>query len=449
MGPFQEIVDTWLLESMQEPRKYRHTAKRIYDRLVAEHSFTGSERAVREYVAQRKRVLRVEKEERFAKLEHPGGEAQADFATVKIVDDGKIREIRCLVLSFPFSNAGFPFAVPSENAECFLEALKRLFEHIGAVPRRIWLDNLPAAVAKVLQGGDRKLTGVFARFCLHYRFEPVFCNTGCGNEKGHVENKVGFTRRNWFVPYPVFRDWEQLNAELLQKAEADLERRHYEKGQDIAQLWAAERAELLALPGVPFEVVRISAATVDKYARIRFADHTYDVPRAYPGERLILKVYWDRLEILSEDLKLLGEHGRPYSAQETHIDWLSHLDLYRRKPRALAYSSYLDYLPQDLQDYFLNREGSLRRQRIELVIELLKSGYTILEIATAIAIAAQKGIEHDAGGVRHLLYRQTHRHLPETLPDTYTPAAVVNYAPDISVYDRLTRGGGSGGLRPA
>ncbi|MFW0858707.1 MAG: IS21 family transposase [Dehalococcoidia bacterium] len=450
IGPFEEIVDTWLLEDSLSPKKQRHTARRIYDRLVSEHEFSGGERTVREYVARRKHELWVQEQERYAKLEHPGGEAQADFKTVKVVENGQLKEIKCLVLSFPFSNAGFPYAVPAENAECFLEALKCLFEYIGAVPKKIWLDNLSVAVTKVFTGGDRKLTEIFERFCLHYRFEATFCNVGCGNEKGHVENKVGFIRRNWFVPPPRFEDWEQLNTELLQRAETDMHRTHYEKDRGIAELWAEERAKFLTLPGVPFEVVRLITATVDKYTRVRFEDRPYDVPRARPGERVLLKVYWDRVEILNRELQPLGTLRRPYSAKETPIDWVSHLDIYRRKPRALEYSSYIQHLPPAVKEFFLNREGAARRQRIELVSELLQSEYTIEQIATAVAAATKDGIEYDAGGIRHLLYRQTHRYIPETISDDYTPACILNYAPDMRVYDQLIRnGGGPGGIGSA
>ncbi|MEW5816050.1 MAG: hypothetical protein AB1798_11740, partial [Spirochaetota bacterium] len=108
----------------------------------------------------------------------------------------------------------------------------------------------------------------------------------------------------------------------------------------------------------------------------------------------------------------------------------------------LEYSSYLKYLPSALKEFFLNREGSLRRQRIELVSELLRLGYTIDQVNAAVEAATGDGIEHDAGSVRHLLYRQTHGNAPEEIPDQYTPACIVGYTPDISVYDRLLRNGG-------
>lgn len=448
MGPFEEIIDAWLLEDRLLPKKQRHTAKRIYDRLVVEHGFVGGERTVREYVARRKQELKVQKQERYAKLEHPGGEAQADFATIKVIKAGKFVEIECLTLSFPYSNAGFAYAVPAKNAECLLEALKRLFEHIGGAPQKIWFDNLPAAVRKVLTGGDRQLTEIFTRFCLHYRFEAVFCNTGRGNEKGSVESKVGFMRRNWFVPVPGFKSWEQVNAQTWQRAIEDMYRPHYEKHSQIAELWDEEKAKLLPLPRVPFEVVRLETATVDKYGRIRFDLASHLLPWANPGEVVLLKVYWDRIEILNQGLELLGTCGRPYSTRETPIDWVAHLELFRWKPRALAYSSLINHLPEALKEFFLSREGDSRGRRIELVRQLLRSGHTIQEIADAVAAAAEEGVQDDTGAVYHLLYRLTHGHIPEGIPDRYTPATVAGYKPDVSVYDRLTgRGGDPAGPR--
>ncbi len=442
MGPFEEMVDAWLLDNLRLPKKNRHTAKRIYDRLVAEHNFTGAERTVREYVAKRKPRLYAQEQERFVKLAHPEAEAQADFGTTVVMENGKLTERKYLVLSFPFSNAGFPYLVPSENAECLLQALKQLFEHIGGAPKKIWFDNLPAAVTKVLTGGERQLTEIFERFCLHYRFEPVFCNPGRGNEKGHVENKVGFVRRNWFVPIPQLKDLESFNTQLLKTAEEDLHRTHYEKDQEIADLWAQEREKLLVLPEAPFEVFRLLTATVDKYSRIRFEGQTHDVPRATPSQRVILKVYWDKIQVQDQDYETLATLTRHYSNKETPIDWVAHMELFQRKPRALEYSSFAAYLPPAVKKFLLEQEGAQRKQRIGLVCELLKGGYLLEQIGMAVAAAVKDGIAHDAGGVRHLLYRQTHQHRPEQMPESYTPACIVGYAPDMSVYDRLTRKGG-------
>jgi transposase len=172
MDPYREIVDTWLLEDKNRPKKQRHTAKRVYDRLMEEFGFKGSERTIRYYVAKRKKEFDLEKVDSHNRLEHPGGEAQVDFGDFQAVIDGKIVERKMLILSYPCSNIAFTFITPRENMECFLEGLKSLFERSGGVPTKIWFDNLSAAVVTVLKGGERIVTDDFNRFALHYRFNP-------------------------------------------------------------------------------------------------------------------------------------------------------------------------------------------------------------------------------------------------------------------------------------
>ena len=43
----------------------------------------------------------------------------------------------------------------------------------------------------------------------HYGFEPVFCNPASGNEKGLIENLVGYIRRNVCVPLPKVKSWRR------------------------------------------------------------------------------------------------------------------------------------------------------------------------------------------------------------------------------------------------
>jgi transposase len=301
MDPYREIVDTWLLEDKTRPKKQRHTAQRIYDRLVAEHHFPGSARTVRYYVAKRKTELQLEQAESYIRLEHPGGEAQVDFGSFQAVIGGKPVERKMLLLSYPYSNAAFVFVTPKENKECFLEGLKRLFEMSGGVPTRIWFDNLSAAVVSVEPAGKRILTEDFERFSLHYRFTPVFCNPGKGNEKGHVENKVGYVRRNWCVPLPEAPDLEGLQAQLAQKAINDRANIHYAKGLPQGELWEQEKQKLQALPPPPFEAYRLERVKTNAYGEIIVDQRAVKVPIQYAGESLWLKVWWDRIQILNEE----------------------------------------------------------------------------------------------------------------------------------------------------
>ena len=141
--------------------------------------------------------------------------------------------------------------------------MRRIFEYIGGVPARIRFDNMSTAVAKVLDGTERELTDGFTRFMLHYRFKADFCNPASGNEKGNVENKVGYIRRNALVPIPTIISFDEWGKHLLEWCEKDAQRKHYQRYATIQSLWE-ESTKLLTLPQVPYNVFRYEALRVSK-----------------------------------------------------------------------------------------------------------------------------------------------------------------------------------------
>ena len=163
--------------------------------------------------------------EGYLPLAQPAGEGQVDFGENLYYDaQGRERKGYELVVSFPRSNKGYTQFFPSQSQECLLEGLERVFEHIGGVPPRLKFDNLSTAVVQVLENGERVLTEGFTRFMLHYRFRAEFCNPAAGNEKGNVENKVGYSRRNAFVPVPTVTSFEEFNEWLWEWCEQDAQR---------------------------------------------------------------------------------------------------------------------------------------------------------------------------------------------------------------------------------
>ncbi|MGG2198469.1 IS21 family transposase [Paenibacillus validus] len=322
MGPFMEIVDTWLEEDRLLPRKQRHTGVRIYQRLRDEHQFTGGQRTVLAYVQKRKSELELERAKTYERLEHPPGEAQVDFTTLEVSQGHQLLTYKLLVMSFPYSNAAYVYPTPAENQECFLEAMKQCFEQAGGVPQRIWFDNLSAAVVHIEKQGERQLTDGFQRFCAHYRFEAVFCNPYSGHEKGHVENKCGYSKRNWAVPIPIYESHKQLAEYFAEQAKQDRERQHYAQNRRIVDLWEDDRRKLLRLPEQGFEAFRLSTAAVNKYGEIRI--HDTAVPllgMAEPGSEVLIQTFWDRLVILNSQHQQIREVPRPYTGRTADIPW--------------------------------------------------------------------------------------------------------------------------------
>ncbi|HFJ9287519.1 TPA: IS21 family transposase, partial [Bacillus toyonensis] len=178
---FGEIVDFWLEEDSKLRRKERRTNKKIFNQLKTEYNFKGSYRTVCEYIQLRKPQMKIEKETRYERLEHPAGEAQVDFGNMTVVKDGAYKDIKALLLSFPYSNAAFVYPLPSENTECFLEGLKQLFHQAGGVPTHLRIDNLSAAVVTVGKGDNRTYTDAFLQFQMHYNFEVQPCNPYSGH----------------------------------------------------------------------------------------------------------------------------------------------------------------------------------------------------------------------------------------------------------------------------
>lgn len=442
MGPYEDMIDTWLMEDKSLPCKQRHTAKRIHDRLVREHGFGGAERTVREYVALRKQQLGRQKE-KFIQLSHPEAHAQADFGKFQGFRNGALTAFQYLVLSFPYSNAGFAQVLPGENGECLLEGLKWIFEYIGGVPHRIRFDNLTAAVT--LKKGDRKISESFNRFCLHYGFKSEFCNVGKANEKGNVENKIGYSRRNWFVPIPIIDDITGYNQQLFAEAEDDLNRPHYEKEGALQDLFNKEKKEFLTLPEKPFEAMRWDTSTVDKYGRIKLDEYHYHGVPAGPGDKVFLKASWDTLQILNQDYEIIAQYPRIYRQHEAAINWHIQFMLLSRKPGAVRHSVHFSFLPAPVQDYLSIDDKDELKGRLRLLSQLSKE-YKIDTLGIAITKAKEHG-QTEPGSIRHELYRLTTPEFPSPMVETYTPSCLAGLRPDLSQYDQLTIGNAVSGTQ--
>ena len=256
LDPYKPLIDSWLIADKKAPRKQRHTSKRVYKRLKDEaNDFDCSYRLVATYVADKKKELQLKHQDGYIPLMHSPGEAQADFGYADFYENGKLHhEAKYLVLSFPYSNGGYLQLNYGENMECFLEGLVTMFEYIGGVPTEIWFDNTRTIVTEIIKGGSRNVTERFQRFCEHYRFKPLFMNPESGWEKGNVENKVGYLRRNELVPVPEFVSIIEKNKALLAACDRDMEREHYEddKVRFISELFEEDKRALLPLPSIPF-----------------------------------------------------------------------------------------------------------------------------------------------------------------------------------------------------
>src|SRR6476620_7163294 len=198
------IIDRILAEDKGRPKKQQHTAKRIFERLRDEHGFTGGITIVKDYVA----GWRQRAQEMFVPLVHPPGHAQADFGEAIGVIGGMERKIHFFAFDLPHSDAGFVVGYPAETTEAVCDGHVRAFAFFGGVPQSILYENTKIAVARILGDGKRQRTHGFAELQSHYLFWDRFGRPGKGADKGKVEGLVGYARRNFLVPIPVFESFE-------------------------------------------------------------------------------------------------------------------------------------------------------------------------------------------------------------------------------------------------
>ena len=262
LDPYKPFVDEILLGDQRVWRKQRHSAKRIYERLLDETAYDGGYGTVKNYVRRRKAEISAASD-CYMELVWAPGEAQADFGDVDVLAGGERVRMHFLVLSFPFSNMGFCQLFAGETSECVCQGLRDIFEHIGCVPTRIVFDNATGAGRRRGQSGTE--ADLFRRMKAHYGFEATYANPRAGNEKGNVERKVYWCRQHLFTPAPSVDDIELFNAELLSRCSGSGSNRHYEKGLTWSELFERDRSAMPPLPAKPFSCMRfVTGVSVDK-----------------------------------------------------------------------------------------------------------------------------------------------------------------------------------------
>lgn len=440
---FGMVVDDWLEEDLLLKRKLRRNNKKIFEKLRDEHKFNGSYRTVCQYIFERKPLIRVDKKTRYERLEHPKGEAQVDFGTMQAVWEGEYKEIKSLILSFPYSNAGFCSPMPAENSECFLEGLKQLFKQAGGVPTALRIDNLSAAVISIGKGHKRVYTDAFLRFQAHYGFEVQACNPSSGHEKGNVEKKVGYTRSNFFVIEPIMDSFEQLATWVEEEMKKDRKRPHYEKKFSIEELWEDENKSLKALPDKELSIYTIDQATTNKYGEITIDQDKVLIPNANIKKQLAIKKEWNQFTCFTKDGEIIYQEQRPYMSKTKPIPWIDIFEHWRFKTRAVRHSRYFKFLPESVQTY-LNGDHELIKRRVNGITELLKKEYTLLQIDEL--FQEKSRLKHEPHEIAFFLEAKSFS-LPERFSEIHTPTILINQETDLHRYDRQLCPSIGGGAR--
>ena len=307
LEPYTGVIDRILEDDLSAPKKQRHTAKRIFERLKKEHGFDGGYTIVKDYVRERRRVVR----EMFVPLSHPPGHAQCDFGQAWAFIGGKRRRIHYFVMSLPHSDGIFIKAYPAETTEAFCDGHVSAFAFLGGVPQSILYDNSKIAVAKILGGGRRKRTRAFTELQSHYLFSDRFGRVGKGNDKGSVEGMVGYGRRNFLVPIPRAESFDELNAHLESECMERMDARLRGHTESIGERMERDLGALLALPAVPYDASDKHATRVSSQSLVRYRTNDYSVPVAFGHRDVLVRGYVDEV-VISCGTDVIARHRRSY-----------------------------------------------------------------------------------------------------------------------------------------
>lgn len=445
LGPFRALIDAWILADRSAPPKQRHTAKRIHQRLLAEHGAQVAETTVRDYVRRRKRELAAGQEGMVPQAHPPGSEAEVDWGEARILIAGELVKVQLFFMRLSHSGAVWVEAFERQSQLAFLEGHAHAFAFLGGVPAQIRYDNLKAAVTKILRGRRREESDRFVAMRSHYLFESFFCQAGISgaHEKGGVEGEVGRFRRNHLVPLPEVAGLAELNALIKAACEADLGRRIAGRGETIGEMLAQEQPRLGSV-AEPFDYRERSSVRVNSKSLVTVRQSRYSVPADLIGRRVEALIGATEIEIVREG-KRVAAHPRSWRRHQLIASLDHYAPLLRRKPGALAGSVALaqererggwpvcfDQLWAAIAERSTSTEAA--KQMVEVV--MLAGELGVEAVAEAVSATLASGA-YDGRGVA-LIARTEQRHEPQQITGLDSGLARTWAAePALGDYDQL------------
>jgi len=411
--PRASKLDPFKPQIRQMLEKYPYSAAQVWQRL-REQGFEGGYSMVKAYV----RTVRPQRQPAFLKLAFAPGEcAQVDWGSCGSVPVGQTsRRLSFFVMVLCYSRMMYVEFTVSQTMEHFLACHQHAFEAFGGVPQTVMVDNLKSAVLKRALGQAPVFNPKYAAFAEHNGFRIVPCNVGKGNEKGRVENGVGYVKKNLLAGLdlvdfsllePAAKHWLETIANV---------RIHGETRTPPVEMWHREKPHLSPLPLHPFDIATVSQVRASRQFRITLDTNHYSVPAYLAGQAMTLKTYPDRL-CLYYNHQLVARHSRSYDRHGDFEDPDHPKPLLEQRKKArdhqlfkrfLALSSQAEVYYRQLEQRRLNPHHHVRK------IVALSDVYGPDAVARALNDAADCGA-FAADYIANLLEQRAH-FTPEASP---------------------------------
>lgn len=430
LDPFKDTIVRWL-------EQHALTATQVYQRLVP-MGFDGSYPIVKRYV----RRVRPRPREAFLTLNFaPGQCAQLDwgqFGTVALGDTR--RRLSFFVMVLCHSRQMYLEFTVSQSMEHFLACHERAFQFFGGSVRELMIDNLKSAVLHRPRADAPVFHPRYLDLAQHFGFTIKPCGVGRGNEKGIVENAVGYVKKNLLNGLEI-SDFNALRDHADRwLAEVANTRTHGQTRQRPVDLWQQERSHLQPLPERPFHTAVVKTVRVSNRFRITWDTNRYSVPAQYANRKVELHAYTDRLCVYSEQ-QLIARHRRCYDRYQDIEDPEHPKPLLAQRAKARdqkLLARFLTLAPEaepfyrKLLDHRLN--AMLHVRKIVALSELYARDDLARALADALAFAAYR-----AEYIANLLEQRARTPLDEP-PPLQVPRAgdwleLDLDPPDLSIYN--------------
>ncbi len=438
LGNYVGIIEKWLRDDLKNPRKQRHTARRVYNRLVNEHGFTGAESTVRAHVRKAKMMISGCDNKAFIPLcPKVGKEAEIDWGTASAMIDNDLTRIKFFCIRSKYSGKHFVRCYTCERQEALFDAHIHAFDFFEGIFPVLIYDNMTTVVKKVLQGKDRQLQESYAKFKAYYNFEARFCNVAQGHEKGGVEGLVGFSRRNYMVPIPNAESIAKLNEKILQECINYGNHIISGKERSVNEDFENEKEFLIALPHHCYSNIRKLDGKVDKYSTVTFDRNRYSVPTRYAGLKASMVLSLDQVKVYCFR-NLVASHIRVFGCNKWQLNPDHYLELIQKRPLSFDSARPINEWRakwsdshESLLKHFCMKQGQNRGIKDFISVLMMYRDYTEPEMEAAIAQAVESGISTQ-DGIKHILISAKHEESFSPL-EGWPPVS----QPDLTNYDRL------------
>ena len=399
LDPHKATIRSWL-------EKHPYSAQQIFQRLIEGSDYQGGYTIVKEYV----RKVRPRPPKAYLSLSFaPGESAQVDWGHCGTVAAGKTkRNLSVFVMVLSYSRQMYIEFTLSQKQEHFLGCHQNAFEYFGGVPQSVMVDNLKSAVLEHKVGEPPRRNPVYEAFAADYGFKIVACNPRSPQEKGRVENAVGYVKKN-FLGGRNFRDFAHIGPAARRWLEQTANGRiHRATGKTPHELWQQEKAQLLSLPLNAPDTARVLRQRATSTFRLIIDTNRYSVPAEYAGHYLDVHLYAEEILVYHEG-QLIARHRRDYSRHEDHENPDHARALLAQRQGARRHKELQSFLQlgehaeafyQGLQQRRLNAHVHVRK------ILALQGVYSRAQITEAISDAHQMNA-HSSEYIINLLSQRT------------------------------------------